>query len=100
MIFVFFPCSKENEKRQETFIKYFNKIELVFQTIHKNWIFNRKLTSSAWKEGLKFLTELEQTPKKTIRAFQNKATELSTKSMNLNEFLPIKFTNFQMRRRI
>jgi hypothetical protein len=53
-----------------------------------------------WNELRLFLTELAQKPKRTIGAFQQKATAISKKAMALNENLPIQFDKPQIKSRI
>lgn len=105
LIFSFFSCKNENEKRQVESLKDIKKKELIFSIIEKAWIFNTNPINSAaqantWKEWRSFLSELEQKPKKTIGAFQKKSTELSKKVMVLNDFTPDEFNNPQMKSRI
>jgi len=98
LIFILFSCKNENESRQEEKIKDIKKKEVIFSNINKAWVFNAKpIYSSAqtntqtWNEWRTFLSELELKPKKTIGAFQKKATELSKKVMALNNNIPVEF---------
>jgi len=107
LIFGLFACKNENEKRQVESIKDIKKKELIFSIIDKAWVFNAKPINStsqsktvSWKEWRAFLTELEQKPKKTIGAFQKKATELSKKAMALNDNIPMEFNKPQIKARI
>ncbi|HAT81522.1 MAG TPA: hypothetical protein DCS17_09185 [Flavobacterium sp.] len=107
LIFVLFSCKNENEKRQLESIKDIKKKELIFSIIEKAWIFNAKpinTTSKAntisWKEWREFLAELDQKPKKSIGAFQKKSSELSKKSMALNDNIPVEFNKPQIKARI
>jgi hypothetical protein len=107
VIFGFFSCKNENEKRHDEAVKDKKKKELIFSSIEKNWVFDAKPINAtsysktqSWKEWREFLTELNEKPKKTIGAFQKKATELSKKVMVLNDFLPLEFNKPQMKSRI
>ncbi|HAH54737.1 MAG TPA: hypothetical protein DCM02_05475 [Flavobacterium sp.] len=107
LIFVLFSCKNENEKRQLESIKDIKKKELIFSIIEKAWVFNAKpinTTSQAntisWKEWREFLAELDQKPKKSIGAFQKKSSELSKKSMALNDNIPVEFNKPQIKARI
>ena len=104
---ILFSCKNENEKRLVETKKEAQKKELVFSNINKGWVFNTtpinetsKNYTSSWKEWRLFLEELEQKPKKTIGAFQKKATELSKKALALNAFIPTEFNNPQIKSRI
>ena len=100
-------CKNENEKRQVESIKDIKKKEVLFSVIEKAWVFNAKLidetsrsSTLGWNEWRSFLAELNQKPKKTIGAFQNKSAELSKKVMALNNLIPEEFNKPQIKARI
>ena len=107
LIFSFFSCKNENEKRQVESLKDIKKKELIFSIIEKAWIFNAKpinetsrSTALTWKEWREFLTELDQKPKKSIGAFQKKSSEISKKAMALNDNIPVEFNKPEIKARI
>ena len=107
IIFGFFSCKNDNEKRQVESIKDIKKKELIFSIIEKAWVFNAKpinetsrSSTLTWKEWREFLAELDQKPKKTIGAFQKKSAELSKKAMALNDLIPLEFNKPQIKARI
>lgn len=107
LIFFFFSCKNENEKRQVESIKDIKKKEVIFSIIDKAWIFNAKTinetaqsTVLSWNEWRLFLSELQQKPKKTIGAFQKKSSEISKKAMALNDNIPVEFATPQIKARI
>ena len=107
LIFSFFSCKNENEKRQVESLKDIKKKELIFSIIEKAWVFNGKPVNEtsrssalAWKEWREFLSELDQKPKKSIGAFQKKSAEISKKAMALNDNIPVEFNKPQIKARI
>ncbi len=107
LVFVLFSCKNEKERRLTDMVKDAKKKELIFSNINKGWIFNAnpinstsQSTALSWNEWRLFLAELDQKPKKTIGAFQKKATELSKKAMALNGFIPVQFSVSQIKSRI
>jgi hypothetical protein len=107
LIFSFFSCKNENEKRQVESLKDIKKKELIFSIIEKAWVFNAKPVNEtsrssalAWKEWREFLSELDQKPKKSIGAFQKKSAEISKKAMALNDNIPVEFNKPQIKARI
>jgi hypothetical protein len=54
----------------------------------------------SWNEWRSLLAELDQKPKKSIGAFQKKATEISKKVTALNIFTPVEFSKPQIKARI
>ncbi|MGA9638577.1 hypothetical protein [Flavobacterium sp.] len=83
------------------------KNEIIFSTIEKAWVFydtpiNETTEESVktWNELRLFLAELSKKPKKTIGAFQRKATAISKAAMNLNTNIPIQFDKPQIKSRI
>lgn len=107
LVFILNSCKNDTEKRLAETEKDANKKELIFSNINKGWVFNANpinATSQAntlsWSEWRIFLTELDQKPKKTIGAFQKKATELSKKATALSDFIPAEFNKPQIKSRI
>ncbi|NDP25833.1 MAG: hypothetical protein GZ087_00155 [Flavobacterium sp.] len=107
LIFVLNSCKNDTEKRLVETEKEAKKKELIFSNIEKGWVFNAnpinetsRSTALGWNEWRLFLAELDQKPKKTIGAFQKKATELSKKAMALNDNIPIEFAKPQLKARI
>jgi len=107
LVFVLFSCKNEDQNRIAETQKDIKKKELIFSNINKGWVFNAKPINAtsqentlSWNEWRLFLSELDQKPKKTIRAFQKKSTELSKKVMALNDNIPINFSKPQIKSRI
>jgi hypothetical protein len=107
LIFVLNSCKNDTEKRLLETEKDAKKKELIFSNIDKGWVFNAnpinetsRSTALGWNEWRLFLAELDQKPKKTIGAFQKKATEISKKAMALNDNIPIEFAKPQLKARI
>lgn len=107
ILFILFSCKKEDESRIIESAKDAQKKEIIFSNIQKGWVFNAKPINSAslantktWSEWGLFLTELDQKPKKTISAFQKKASELSKKAMALEINIPIDFNKPQIKSRV
>ena len=100
-------CKDDNQKRIAENEKDAKKKEVVFSNIKKGWVFydtpintTAEESVATWNELRLFLAELAQKPKKTIGAFQQKATAISKKAMALNENLPIQFDKPQIKSRI
>jgi hypothetical protein len=100
-------CKDDNQKRIAENEKDAKKKEVIFSNIKKGWVFyDTPINTTAeesvvtWNELRLFLTELAQKPKRTIGAFQQKATAISKKAMALNENLPIQFDKPQIKSRI
>ncbi|SHF81315.1 hypothetical protein SAMN05443549_101431 [Flavobacterium fluvii] len=107
LLFVLNSCKNENQKRLAENKKDAQKKEVIFSNINKAWVFNAnpvnetsRSTASGWSEWRMFLSELEQKPKKTIRAFQDKSAEISKKVMALNTNVPVNFDKPQFKARI
>ncbi|TBX70770.1 hypothetical protein EZL74_03595 [Flavobacterium silvisoli] len=83
------------------------KREIIFNNINKGWTFNaqpinttsRNLTAN-WAEWRTFLNELNQKPKSSLGAFQQKAKTLSKKASELNNNIPAVFDLPETRSRI
>lgn len=100
-------CQDDDTKRETARLKNMEKTEKVFETINKNWNFNDRSMNpetqtwvSNWSEWRNFLTELREKPKSSIGAFKKKAKTLSKKVQDLNNNIPIKFANPQVKSRI
>ena len=107
LVFILNSCKNDTEKRLVETEKDAKKKELIFSNIDKGWLFNAnpinatsRSTALRWNEWRLFLAELDQKPKKTIGAFQKKATEISKKAMALNDNIPIEFAKPQLKARI
>jgi hypothetical protein len=107
LVFVLHSCKDENGKRLAENEKEIQKKEVIFSNINKGWVFydtpintTSEASVASWNEFRQFLGELAQKPKKTIGAFQQKATELSKKVMMLNDNIPSQFNKPQIRSRI
>jgi hypothetical protein len=81
--------------------------ELIFTKINNGWRFaipslNPKAQAYTrnWAELRAFTTELNQTPKSSIGAFQKKARELSKKASALNTTIPTPFNKPEIKSRI
>lgn len=108
LLVVFFSSCQEDPKvRALEQQKENQKREVIFANINKGWNFNwqpsnetsRNLTSS-WAEWRVFLNELEQKPKSTIGAFQQKANTLSKRALELNNNIPLKYNIPEVKSRI
>ncbi|AWI25232.1 hypothetical protein [Flavobacterium pallidum] len=102
-----FSCQDDQTKRNAEIQKDLKKKEAVFNVIERSWNFNDQPLSQQtqvvvgnWQEWRLFLTELRQKPKSSIGAFKKKAQELSKRVMALNNNLPIKFAQPEIRSRI
>lgn len=100
-------CQDDDAKREAARLKNLEKTEKVFEIINKNWNFSdRPMNSetqtwiSNWSEWRNFLGELKQKPKSSIGAFKKKAKDLSAKVRSLNNNIPVKFNNPQVKSRI
>ena len=107
LVLVLFSCKNEKQKPLSANVKDIKKKEIIFSNIEKAWIFNANPINStsqyntlSWSEWRLFMTELGQKPKKTIGAFQKKATELSKKVVALNMNIPLEFNKPQIKSRI
>jgi hypothetical protein len=107
-LFIFLAsCKDNNQKRIAENQKDAKKKEVIFSNIKKGWVFydtpintTTEESVATWNELRLFLNELAQKPKKTIGAFQQKATAISKKAMALNENLPLQFNKPQIKSRI
>lgn len=107
LVIIGVSCQDDNAKREAARLKNLEKTEKTFETINKNWNFvDRQMNSetqtwvSNWSEWRSFLSELKQKPKSSIGAFKKKAKDLSVKVRALNNNIPVKFNNPQVKSRI
>lgn len=107
LVFILTSCRNDSEKQLVDTEKDFQKNELIVNNISKYWTFNASPSNSAsqanavkWTEWRLFLAELNQKPKASIRAFQNKAAELSKKVMALTVNIPFEIDKPQIKARI
>ncbi|WP_418264496.1 hypothetical protein [Flavobacterium faecale] len=106
-VVLLFSCQDNNQKRIAENKKETARKELIFSTIEKGWVFydtpineTTEETVKTWNELRLFLEELSKKPKKTIGAFQQKATAISKAAMNLNNNIPLQFDKPQIKSRI
>jgi ElaB/YqjD/DUF883 family membrane-anchored ribosome-binding protein len=93
-----FSCKDDDAARLQANAKETQKNEEVFKTINKAWVFNQVAPSVAvqkhiqnWSEWRLFINELNQKPKSSIGAFQQKARTLSLKVSDLQNHIPSGF---------
>ncbi|HEX8575951.1 MAG TPA: hypothetical protein VF677_06615 [Flavobacterium sp.] len=104
---IIFSCQNDENKREAEKLKDLKKKELVFQAIDKSWSFTtRPLNPETqslvknWSEWRQFLSELNQKPKSSIGAFQQKSRALSKKVGELNTTIPPKLAQPAVKSRI
>lgn len=106
-IFALNSCKDDSESRLEANAKNDKKNEEIFASINKAWDFNAQPLNpdvqriiNNWSEWRLFMTELEQKPKSSIGAFQQKSKTLSKKVADLNNNIPAQFDKPEIRARI
>lgn len=106
-LIVLFSCKDDDAIREKERLKTVEKSEMVFAKIDKGWDFNVPATQDEvqtilknWKEWSDFLQEINQKPKSSINAFRKKAIALSKKAEELNNNIPEKFNNPQVKSRL
>jgi len=100
-------CQNNDEKQRAEQQKDEQAKELIFTKISKGWHFatpplnptTQSLVQN-WTELRQFTTELHETPKSSIGAFQKKAKELSIKAFALNQNIPAQFNKPEIKSRI
>jgi hypothetical protein len=104
---VLLSCQDEDAIREKERLKNVEKSEVLFEKINKSWNFNTFSGSEEvrsilknWNEWNDFSRELSQKPKSSINAFRKKAIALSKKAEALNNNVPEKFNNPQVKSRI
>jgi hypothetical protein len=107
LIILLSSCKNNDQKRLVENEKDAQKKEVIFSTISKGWVFydapintTSEASIATWNELRLFLAELAIKPKKTIGAFQQKATAISKKAMALNDNTPDQFNKPQIKSRI
>ncbi len=107
IIFVLSACQKNDEQQLAEQQRDLEAKELIFTKISNGWRFTTPTLSPPaqtivqnWKELREFNTELQQTPKSSIGAFQKKAKDLSKKALSLNNSIPAVFNKPQVKSRI
>ena len=100
-------CKQDNQQRDAENKKATQKKEVIFKNISKSWDFyatpintTSEQSVASWTEFRQFLDELGQKPRKTMGAFQKKATELSKKVQQLPNNIPFQFQQPQIKSRI
>jgi hypothetical protein len=100
-------CQEDPKVRAMQQEKEAQKREVIFNTISSGWNFNTNASSEAarnltnvWNEWRIFINELEQKPKSSISAFQQKAKTLSKRALDLNNNIPIKYDLPEIKSRI
>lgn len=106
-IFALNSCKDDSESRLEANAKNDKKNEEIFASIDKAWDFNAQPLNpdvqriiNNWSEWRLFMTELEQKPKSSIGAFQQKSKTLSKKVADLSNNIPAQFDKPEIRARI
>lgn len=106
-IFALHSCKDDEATRLKANAKDTKKKEQIFAAIDKAWNFNTPTANPSvvnalrnWAEWRLFMTELNQKPKSSIGAFQQKAKTLSKKVMDLNNHIPAIFDKPEIRSRI
>ncbi|RKS26508.1 hypothetical protein CLV94_1566 [Flavobacterium endophyticum] len=108
VLFCFLVSCKDDEAaRLEANAKDSKKNEQIFASIDKSWNFNTPSMNPSvaniienWDEWRLFMTELNQKPKSSIGAFQQKAKTLSKRVIDLNNHIPAVFDKPEVRSRI
>lgn len=102
-----FSCKDDSEARLQDITRNDEKNEQIFTKINRAWNFDAPALSpdvqnmiANWSEWRLFISELEQKPKSSIGAFKQKAKTLSRKVNELNNNIPSKFDNPEIRARI
>ncbi len=95
IVFIFFSCQQDNEKRLIQQQKELAKNEVIFKKISSAWNFrtmNLQPSSQElvkdWAQWRLFLTELQQKPTSSIGAFQKKSKTLSIKADEVLQSIP------------
>ena len=107
LIILLSSCKNNDQKRRVENEKDARKKEVIFSNISKGWVFydtpintTSEASMATWNELRLFLAELAIKPKKTIVAFQQKATAISKKAMALNDNTPFQYNKPQIKSRI
>lgn len=107
LFFLLTSCKQDSQQRDAENKKAAQKKEVIYKNISKGWDFyatpintTSEKSVASWTEFRQFLDELGQKPRKTIGAFQKKASELSKKVLLLNNNIPYQFQQPQIKSRI
>lgn len=107
LLIAMWSCQKNDEQQLAQQRKDAQAKELIFTKISNGWRFTTPTLSPQtqglvqnWKELREFNTELLQTPKSSIGAFQKKSKDLSQKALALNNNIPPSFDKPQVKSRI
>jgi hypothetical protein len=107
LVLLLYSCKEDNQLRDAENKKAVQKKEVIYKNISKSWSFyatpintTSEQSVQSWTEFRQFLDELEHKPRKTLGAFQKKATELSKKVLLLNINIPYQFQQPQIKSRI
>ena len=107
LFFLLTSCKEDSQQRDAENKKAAQKKGVIYKNISKGWDFyatpintTSEQSVASWTEFRQFLDELGQKPRKTIGAFQKKASELSKKVLLLNNNIPYQFQQPQIKSRI
>lgn len=108
LFLAFVSCKNDDQAiRIAENLKDAKKKEVIFSNINKSWNFNTtpsnqtsQTLATNWTEWRIFLDEMSKKPKSTIGAFQQKAKNLSKKSLALKNNIPLQFSGPAVRARI
>ena len=107
LCFAIFSCKDDDSKTIQANVKETQKKEQLFTSINNAWVFNTPPPNAAvqsriqnWAEWRLFLTELNQKPKSSIGAFQQKAKTLSLRVTDLQNNIPSIFNKPEIISRI
>jgi hypothetical protein len=107
LIILLSSCKNNDQNRLVENEKDAQKKEVIFSNISKAWVFydtpintTSEASMATWNELRLFLAELALKPKKTIGAFQQKATAISKKAMALNDNTPYQYNKPQIKSRV
>lgn len=106
-LLLLFSCQDEDAIREKERLRNIEKSEVIFDKVNKGWNFNIPQSTDEvesilknWNQWNDFSREIEQKPKSSINAFRKKAIALSKKAEDLNNNIPEKFNNPQVKSRI
>jgi hypothetical protein len=107
MLFFVTSCQDENQKRQVETSKEAQKKALIYKTIESNWNFEANYTNAAskglaelWPEWRVFINDLNEKPKSTLGAFQQKSKKLSDNVAKLTTTIPSAYNKPEIKSRI
>jgi hypothetical protein len=106
-IILIIGCKNDDNQRAIEQEKDIKKKELVFENINKDWNFNvpnlnpqAQVLVNNWTEWRLFKEDINQKPKSSIGAFQQKSKSLSKKVTDLNFTIPPKIATTALKSRI